>query len=87
MATLLVGSVTTLVVAAGATLPSPNHILIITQFCAKTKASQIDYNNKLNVYECSDLRLCSEKWLLCLLGVSPGLLLLLVHHYHHRTIF
>ena len=87
MATLLVRSVTRLVVAAGASLPSPNHSLIITQFCASTKLSQIDQNHISNVYECSDLRLCSEIWLLCLLGVSAALLLLLVHHYHHRTIF
>ena len=86
MATLLVGSVTRFVVAAGATLPSPNHSLTITQFCASTKSFQIDHNHISNVYECSDLRLYMEKWLLCLLGVSPGLLLLLVQHYHHRTI-
>ena len=62
IATLLVGSVTRLVVAAGASLPSPNHILTITKFCASTKAFQIDHNHILNVYECSDLWLCSEIW-------------------------
>jgi hypothetical protein len=51
MAALLVGSVSSLVVAAGASLPSPNHILTITPFCATTKPFQIDHNHLLYVYE------------------------------------
>jgi hypothetical protein len=53
-------------VAARASLSSLNHILITTQICASAKSIQIDHNHIIVAYECSDLRLCSEKLLLLL---------------------
>ena len=60
------------VVADGASLPLDS-MKTITQFCANTKSFQIAHKYLVEIYD-SDSHLCSEKWLLCLLGVPPGLL-------------